>query len=130
VIIHIEEPDVRPLASQRDLEIEVVKSYYQDLIENQELKMKISKIIRELKIGNAKTIIEEFKGVVEIEQLYIKLFLSDEKLNASIMIPEIRSKEYLHRLLIYMEAMLEDLSLSLGLANGSITVMTLKINLN
>lgn len=130
IIIHVREPERRPLALQKELEEEIIKSYYQDITTNHELKDKISKIVKELKINEAKTIIEEVRGIIGVDLLYIKLYLENGKLNTSIITPRINSKETIHKLLIYMEIMLEDLSLSLGLVNGTITIMTMKIDSN
>lgn len=127
IVIHVREPERRPLALQKELEEEIIKSYYQDITTNHELKDKISKIVKELKINEAKTIIEEVRGIIGVDLLYIKLYLENGKLNTSIITPRINSKETIHKLLIYMEIMLEDLSLSLGLVNGTITIMTMKI---
>ncbi|MEM3394068.1 MAG: hypothetical protein QXY79_03380 [Candidatus Methanomethylicia archaeon] len=118
IVIHVREPEKRPLALQKELEEEVIRSYYQD----------ITSIIKELKSDGAKTVIEEIRGVIDINLLYVKLYLDHGKLNASIITPRIDSKEAIHKLLIYVEIMLEDLSLSLGLANGTITLMTMKVN--
>ncbi|MEM1549418.1 MAG: hypothetical protein QXO74_05000 [Candidatus Methanomethylicia archaeon] len=130
IVIHVREPEKRPLALQKELEEEVIRSYYQDITTNNELKGKISSIIKELKSDGAKTVIEEIRGVIDINLLYVKLYLDHGKLNASIITPRIDSKEAIHKLLIYVEIMLEDLSLSLGLANGTITLMTMKVNSN
>lgn len=126
LIIYIREPDKRPLALYEE-ESSLMK-YYEDLLDRNEVKMKISRIVNTLRIQGFNFVIEEFNDIIGLKKIYVKLYLEDGKLNTSVMVPEITSKNILHKLLIYIEAMLEDLTLSLGLANGTITLMTMNIS--
>ncbi|MCS7368769.1 MAG: hypothetical protein NDF57_03580 [archaeon GBS-70-058] len=126
-IIHIREPETRPLTTSFEMEKDIAIEYYTQLTKDEEVKGKISKIVRKIRTDHISECIEEIAGLMGLEKVYIKIRVRDSKINATAMIPRIESKNILHKLMVYIEVMLEDLALSLGLSVGSITIMTMKI---
>jgi hypothetical protein len=113
-VIHIREPETRPLTTSLEMEKDIAIEYYTQLTKDEE-------------IDYFSECIEEFTGLMGLEKIYMKIYVRDSRINATAMIPTIESKNTLHKLMVYIEVMLEDLALSLGLSVGSITIMTMKI---
>jgi hypothetical protein len=126
-VIHIREPETRPLTTSFEMEKDIAIEYYTQLTKDEEIKGKISKIVRKIRANYFSECIEEFTGLMGLEKVYMKIHVRDSQINATTMIPTIESKNTLHKLMVYIEVMLEDLALSLGLSVGSITIMTMKI---
>jgi hypothetical protein len=126
-VIHIREPETRPLTTSLEMEKDIVIEYYTQLTKDDEIKGKISKIVKKIRADYSSECIEEFTGLMGLEKIYMKIHVRDSRINATAMIPTIESKNTLHKLMVYIEVMLEDLALSLGLSVGSITIMTMKI---
>jgi hypothetical protein len=126
-VIHIREPETRPLTTSLEMEKDIAIEYYTQLTKDDEIKGKISKIVKKIRADYSSECIEEFTGLMGLEKIYMKIYVRDSRINATAMIPTIESKNTLHKLMVYIEVMLEDLALSLGLSVGSITIMTMKI---
>jgi hypothetical protein len=126
-VIHIREPETRPLTTSLEMEKDIAIEYYKQLIKDEEIKGNISKIVKKIRADYFSECIEEFTGLMGLEKIYMKIYVRDSRINATAMIPTIESKNTLHKLMVYIEVMLEDLALSLGLSVGSITIMTMKI---
>lgn len=88
---------------------------------------KISKIISNLRGKRENEVIEKLPAIIGLENGYIKLYVVNGNLNATIMTPKVK-REDLISLLPYIQIMLEDLALSLGLDTGTITILTMQIH--
>ncbi|MEM3615637.1 MAG: hypothetical protein QXX09_03195 [Candidatus Methanomethylicia archaeon] len=97
------------------------------MINDQEMREKVSKIIANLRGKGENEVIEKLPAIIGLEDGYIKLYVADGNLNATIMTPKVK-REDLISLLPYIQIMLEDLALSLGLNTGAITILTMQIH--
>ena len=119
IIIHIEDPETRPLTTPTE-EKKIIKTYYKEILDNKDLKYKINKIIRKLKREGEVT--EEITETACTPTYLLKLSIKEGRIKATINTSKDNTKEEICNIIIFTQIMQEDLALSTGYNTGPIKI--------
>ena len=119
IIIHIEDPETRPLTTPEE-EKKIIKTYYKEVLNNKDLKYKINKIIRKLKREGEVT--EEITETACTPAYLLKLSIKEGRIKATINTSKDNTKEEICNIIIFTQIMQEDLALSTGYNTGTIKI--------